>query len=150
VPARPAEPPRRPRPSSWPRRAQLAGAIGARGELLACEHLLRRGFRILARNVRTRGGEIDLIAVKGATLVFAEVKTVRVASRSSVAAATAAPLARLGAPQRSRLRRLATAWLLDCRTRRPRGIETIRFDAIGVVVALDGSLLRLEHLEGAW
>jgi len=35
----------------------------------------RQGARILGRNVRTRAGEIDLVALEGKTLVLVEVKT---------------------------------------------------------------------------
>ena len=39
------------------------------------EHLERAGWRIVARNYRVREGEIDLIATRGSTLAFCEVKT---------------------------------------------------------------------------
>jgi hypothetical protein len=45
-------------------------ALGRLGEQLAATHLERLGFMILARNARTRYGEIDLIAFDGHTLVF--------------------------------------------------------------------------------
>ena len=44
--------------STDPRRA-----LGALGERLAAEHLARAGYVVLARNYRTRFGEIDIIAV---------------------------------------------------------------------------------------
>jgi putative endonuclease len=59
------------------------------------------------------------------------------------------PLAGLGARQRARLRRLAVAWLSESRGARP-AAQSIRFDAIGVVIDARGALLRLEHLENAW
>ncbi len=49
--------------------------LGKRGEKLAEKHLLRAGYKILARNYRVRFGEIDLVADHGGTLVFIEVKT---------------------------------------------------------------------------
>lgn len=51
--------------------------VGLRGETAAGEYLLRRGCIVLERNFRTRYGEIDLIALDGDTVVFAEVKTRR-------------------------------------------------------------------------
>ncbi|MBI1850805.1 MAG: YraN family protein [Planctomycetes bacterium] len=51
-----------------------AAAFGAWAEDEAARVYERRGFRIVARNWRTRGGEVDLIARSGSLLVFAEVK----------------------------------------------------------------------------
>ena len=48
---------------------------GKTGEDLACRELERRGYAILARRYRRRGGELDIIARDGATMVFVEVKT---------------------------------------------------------------------------
>lgn len=48
---------------------------GRIGEQSAVEYLLRSGYRVLARNFRTRRGEIDIVARDGDTLVFVEVKS---------------------------------------------------------------------------
>ncbi|MDZ4821402.1 MAG: YraN family protein [Planctomycetota bacterium] len=50
-------------------------SLGARGERLAERYLRRQGMRILHRGYRIMGGEIDLVAVDGRTVVFVEVKT---------------------------------------------------------------------------
>lgn len=50
-------------------------AIGVMGERRAALYLLLRGYRILERNYRTGHLELDLIAVRGRTILFAEVKT---------------------------------------------------------------------------
>src|SRR5205823_10903083 len=50
-------------------------AFGKTGEDLACRELERRGYEILDRRYRRRGGEIDIIARDGETTVFVEVKT---------------------------------------------------------------------------
>lgn len=50
-------------------------ATGRLGEEAAVRHLLGLGWRIVARNFRVRGGELDIIAEDGGTLVFVEVKT---------------------------------------------------------------------------
>ena len=47
---------------------------GEAAENLAAEFLERRGLTILERNYRCRGGEIDLVARDGTTLVFVEVR----------------------------------------------------------------------------
>ncbi len=48
--------------------------MGKTGEDLACRELERRGYAIVARRYRRRGGELDIIARDGPTLVFVEVK----------------------------------------------------------------------------
>jgi putative endonuclease len=50
---------------------------GAAAEALAAQFLQERGLDIIARNYRCRGGEIDLIARDGSTLVFVEPKAAR-------------------------------------------------------------------------
>lgn len=47
---------------------------GKYGEDLACEFLKKQGYKILERNFRIRGGEIDIIALDNQTLVYVEVK----------------------------------------------------------------------------
>ncbi|HKK40888.1 MAG TPA: YraN family protein [Bacteroidales bacterium] len=49
--------------------------LGEKGEALAVKHLADRGFRIMARNWTWGKHEIDIIAEKDDTVVFAEVKT---------------------------------------------------------------------------
>jgi putative endonuclease len=132
-----------------PLRTDRRRALGRLGEELAAAHLRGLGFCILARNVRTRHGEIDLIACDGSAIVFAEVKTRCVHARQRLIRPDQEPLANLGARQQARLRRLAAAWLRDERRTRPQA-SVLRFDAVGVIVDGNGTLLRLEHVEGAW
>ncbi len=47
---------------------------GAEAEQAAADYLARQGLKLVARNFRCRGGEIDLIMRDGATLVFVEVR----------------------------------------------------------------------------
>jgi putative endonuclease len=49
--------------------------LGKSGEDLACRELERRGYAIVARRYRRRGGELDIVARDGETTVFVEVKT---------------------------------------------------------------------------
>jgi putative endonuclease len=76
---------------------QAAERFGAWGERRAAWWLRLHGWRILARRVKLRSGEIDLIARRGRTIAFVEVK----------ARATAADLDT--AIDTYRLRRVATA-----------------------------------------
>ncbi|MCW5937218.1 MAG: YraN family protein [Fimbriimonadaceae bacterium] len=48
--------------------------LGAQHEDRAAQHLLDMGYSLVARRVKTRSGEIDIIALDGETLVFVEVK----------------------------------------------------------------------------
>jgi putative endonuclease len=47
---------------------------GRRGETIACWYLRLKGWRILAQRQKVRGGEVDIIAKRGRTLAFVEVK----------------------------------------------------------------------------
>lgn len=49
--------------------------IGKKGEDLACTFLEKKGYKVIARNFRKKIGEIDIVAEKGDTIVFIEVKT---------------------------------------------------------------------------
>ena len=51
--------------------------LGSRGEEIAANHLRRSGYTILQRNVKSRFGEIDIVANHGDVLCFVEVKTRR-------------------------------------------------------------------------
>jgi putative endonuclease len=130
-------------------------ALGRRGEELAAEHLRRRGFTVLERNVRTARGEIDLIAVdrRGSpdrhALVFVEVKTRRLHTGQTEPREDQLPLGGLRPRQRVRLRRLARAWLAD-QGRTRSSAATIRFDAVGVLIDARGQSRRIDHIEGAW
>jgi putative endonuclease len=115
-------------------------ALGRLGERLAAEHLERLGYRIVARNHRTRFGEIDLVAADDETLVFCEVKTRR--------AGSGAPWEALDDRKRKQVRTMGAAWLAETHER-PRTAE-LRFDAVGVIVDARGALVELVHLEGAF
>lgn len=120
----------------------LRHQLGRTGEDLVLEHVQRLGYTLVARNHRTRWGELDLIIFDGTTLVFVEVKTRR------ASAAGRGPWEALHARKTSQVRRMAAAYLAEARDR-PRSAE-IRFDAVGVVIDARGRLVRLDHLEDAF
>lgn len=113
--------------------------LGALGERLAAQHLERLGYDVVARNHRTRFGEIDLVAASADVLVFVEVKARRGSGR---------PWDNLHERKQHQVRRMAAAYLADV-SDRPRARE-LRFDAIGVTVDAAGRLVSLDHLEGAF
>jgi putative endonuclease len=103
-------------------------AKGAAAEEAAAQYLLQRGLRVVERNFRVRGGEIDLICRDGPNVVFVEVRLRR---RSDYGGAAAS----ITAAKQARIVMAARHWLVrhgqynDC---------PCRFDC----VLLDG-----EHLE---
>lgn len=115
-------------------------ALAVAGEELAVAHLERLGFTVVARNHRTRFGELDVVCADARTLVFCEVKTRRAGGTS--------PWTGLHAKKRAQVRRMAAAYLAEVADR-PRRAD-VRFDAIGVVIDARGRLVALDHLEGAF
>ncbi|MDD5628748.1 MAG: YraN family protein [Elusimicrobia bacterium] len=110
----------------------MSRAAGERAERQAEEFLRQRGMTILARNFRTRSGEIDLVAQDGETVVFVEVR-----SRSSEAFGS--PEETVTAVKRRRIIRTALAYAQS------RGLDVpLRFD----VVAL--SPRGILHIPGAF
>ena len=116
--------------------------LGRIGEDLALAHLERLGYTLVARNHRTRYGELDLVVFDGTTLVFVEVKTRRASGSGR------GPWEALHERKRRQVRRMAAAFLLEV-TDRPHSPD-LRFDAIGVVIDAYGKLVRLDHLEAAF
>lgn len=53
----------------------IAERRGRRGETIAAWYLRLKGYRIVARRLRTPRGEVDLVARRGRCVVFVEVKT---------------------------------------------------------------------------
>ena len=128
--------------SADPRRSRCdpRHAAGRIGERLAAEHLERLGLTVLGRNVRTRWGELDLIAHDRRFLVFVEVKTRR--------GDGGRPFDALDAAKQGQVRRMAAHWLA-VPPDRPRARE-LRFDAIGVTLDGRDRLVRLQHVEAAF
>lgn len=97
---------------------QSSEKAGRRGETLAAWWLRFKGYRILARRFKAPTGEIDLVVLRGDSLVFVEVK-----ARSTLALAAEA----LGQRQQQRLIQGARLFL----ARNPRfASHTIRFDLV--------------------
>jgi putative endonuclease len=112
---------------------------GQQGEDLAAQHFERLGFDVLARNHRTRHGELDLVVYDGKTLVFVEVKTRRSDSREA--------WENLHWVKQDKVRRMAVSWL---REHTHPFCTDLRFDGIAILLDAQGRLVRLDHLEGAF
>jgi putative endonuclease len=128
--------------------------LGAKGEQLAARHLEARGCEVIARNFRTRFGELDLVARDKRFLVFCEVKTriVRAIGGPPGVPGPANPLgpfASIGSRKQRQVRAMAREWLAQGLLEGARPPE-IRFDAIGISFDARGRLLSLEHLEAAF
>ena len=108
-------------------------ALGASGESLAAAYLEAHGCHIVARNWRTRGGELDLIIRDGTTHVAVEVKT-----RSGNACGS--PLEAITPRKAARLRRLLLDWARVHHVRGP-----LRVDAVGVTLSPSDSP-QIDHL----
>jgi putative endonuclease len=109
--------------------------LGLAGEHLAERELARQGMRVVARNVRTRIGEIDLICRDGDGYAFVEVKTRRAGSF----------VAALEAVDRRKARRLAVlaeSWLAQ---RAERGARW-RILVAALTVGEDGTHVELIEL----
>ncbi len=103
--------------------------LGRAGEEAAVEALRARGYRIVGRNVRLRGGELDVIAEEAGTIVFVEVK----ARRSS---AFGTPAEAVGPRKQRTLCHLAMRYLAG----RGLGERPCRFDVVEVWVDSAGAL----------
>lgn len=132
--------------------------LGAKGERLAAHHLEARGCEVIARNFRTRFGELDLIARDARFLVFCEVKTrtvrgplasARIPGAPPGPANPLGPFASIGPRKQLQVRAMAREWLAQGVLEGTRPPE-IRFDAIGISFDASGRLLALEHLEAAF
>lgn len=105
---------------------RMASAIariekGRRGEEIAGRLLARLGYRILARNFRSRFGEIDLVVQRGSEIVFVEV-------RNRPEASARAALESVGDRKRSRLVACARFFLAAHGLADPH----VRFDVIAI------------------
>lgn len=120
---------------------------GRIAEARAAEHLASLGYEILARNARTKYGELDMVARDRRTLVFVEVKGIRSGSQVG----PERPVLWVTPRKQIQVRRLAAAWMAEQRAAgsTPRYAE-IRFDAVGVVLDRADVVVDLEHIPGAF
>jgi putative endonuclease len=118
--------------------------LGQAAEDLVAARLAAAGWELLARNARTRHGELDIVALDGRVLVFVEVK----AGRAGSVFGPERPVFSVDFRKQRRVRHLATAWISQHREL-PR-YDEIRFDAIGVSYDRAGAVVEYEHIAGAF
>lgn len=112
---------------------------GIKGEEEAARFLARCGYAILDKNVRTRAGEIDLVAREGKTLVFVEVKTRRDLEGDP-------PQAAVNTRKQNRLGKLAHGYLKLKRLRE----MSCRFDVVSIIVNDEGGVKAIRHIPNAF
>lgn len=112
-------------------------SLGRWGEQQAARYLRRRLYRIVEMNYRCRGGEIDIVARRGKTLAFVEVKT---RSSQQFGAGQDAVTVR----KQQQISRAAHHFLLE----HPHEDHELRFDVIAVHVA--GGRTEIDHLVNAF
>ena len=114
-------------------------SLGDRGEDVAARFLKRQGYYVLARGLDSPLGELDIVAVDGRTVVFAEVKT----RRSDDA----------GRPEEAidqvKQRRMTQAALAYLKSKRLLGYAS-RFDVIAVTWPEDAKRPTIEHFKNAF
>ncbi len=112
--------------------------LGSRGEELAASWLEKHGIRVVERNFRCKGGEVDIVARDGATTVFVEVKTRRTMEYG-------VPQLALTPFKQRQISKAALTWLL--KHRQPD--SPARFDVIAIVLESDVTY-RIEHIRDAF
>ncbi len=106
---------------------------GNRGETLAAEHLMMKGYKILGRNYSSKWGEVDIIARIKDTVVFVEVKTKTTDKYGE-------PWEMVNTWKIEQVKKMGEVW---CREYGWEG--RVRVDVVGVY--LDGESPRIEHWE---
>lgn len=114
--------------------------VGQKGEDLACEYLVKKGFNILGRNYSTNFGEIDIIAKKRGFFVkhpicFVEVKTLSNTGEFN-------PEDRVDYKKQQKYKKLTELWLLQNKIP-----ENTPYQIDIVAVSLASELPKIEHFE---
>jgi putative endonuclease len=117
-------------------------SLGAGGEEAALALYLKRGYRLAVRNWRCGIGEIDLVLMRGDTLVFCEVKSRRGALYGAGHEAVTAR-------KQAKLRSLAQVFLLSNPLSPPHP-QSMRFDVASVSCEPDGAVSSVEVFEDAF
>jgi len=113
----------------------LTTLYGRQGEAVFADRLTRDGWRILARNFRSRAGEIDIIAERNGIVAFIEVKTWRYLDSADL----------FDVINATKIHRIIETSKIFLKTNRQYNGKRIRYDV--VLLAPDGTA---QHYEGAF
>ena len=114
-------------------------SLGERGEDAAARFLKRKGYRLLARRLDSRLGELDIIAVDGRTIVFVEVKTRRSGDAGH-------PTEAIDERKQRRMTQAALGYLKSHRL-----LEyAARFDVVAIIWPADSRRPEIEHFQNAF
>ncbi len=111
--------------------------VGGRGEYEAVRFLENLGYKIVCKNFRSGGGEIDIIARQGDTLVFVEVK-------SSNGSEFGNPEDRVSKKKQRQIARIAARYI---ESHKP-DVEDYRFDVISITFQKNG--VSIKHFKDAF
>ena len=120
----------------------IQSGLGSLGEELGCRYLKEKGYKILETNYCNasgrRMGEIDVVAQKGKTIVFVEVKTRLKSGKDDVL-----PEANITPAKLHKLERIAAHYLRE----RHRMSASYHFDALAIVYDQAEKKAFIRHLE---
>jgi putative endonuclease len=111
--------------------------LGKEGEEIAESYLTKKGYRLVERNYRCRGGEVDLIVLDRRVIVFVEVKARNDASFGS-------PLESVHPRKQQRMTRAALIFLSEHKLHH----RDARFDVVGI--SFGGDKPAVEHVQNAF
>lgn len=114
-------------------------SLGQQGEDLAAKFLKKCGYKILARGLDSRLGELDIVAVDGRTIVFVEVKTRRTTDAGHPADA-------IDTLKEKRMTQAALGYL------KAHGLlqHAARFDVVAITWPQDARRPTIEHIKNAF
>jgi putative endonuclease len=112
-------------------------SLGKKGEDLASEYLRKKGYKVKARNYKTRLGEIDIIAEKDNVIVFVEVKT---RSNNSFGC----PFEAVHQKKRQKLKNVALLYLKRYKRHYP-----VQFDVLSITLMGNNNPV-IEHITNAF
>lgn len=116
-----------------------SAAVGASGERIAALLLEQAGCRIIARNWHCRGGELDLVALDGDTLVCVEV---RVRTRAGHGTAAESVIG-------TKTKRILHAVAAFIAAHPEHGDRLVRIDVVAITLDRAGRVVETLHLRDA-